>query len=272
MAEQEKVSKLVGKLAEVMDIEPGRYWAAVKKVAGCGGESDEDFLVLLHLADKYGLDPLRKEVCMIKTKAGPRPYVGIDGWLRIMTSQPDYDAHDIQEVWSGGAKGKGTIEYSTAILHSKKRKALGLLPFEHTEYFRECVVRADYTPWNSHPSRMLKEKALIQGVRLLWNIYIPDIDEWDKMDSEMVRAGVAPADGAPVNLTPAIVLPRGRMIDAKAVEAAPEIPASVAEVIDLTSASRGTPAVVPQRGIAVPEATPAAIDAAHQGGMFDDLI
>lgn len=265
---------LLAAMAAAANVDKDAYFAALMRVCGCKDSTKADFIVLLKLANDYKLDPLRKEIALIDTKRGPKVYIGIDGWLRIMTSNPDYLAHDVEVVWSGGAPGKGTPDAATLVLHTRKRKAEGLPPFRWTEYLRECNVTGDYTPWRTHPARMLCEKAMIHGVRFCWNVYIPDMDEYDKMDSEMVRAGVASADGAPTNLTPAIVMPAART----AATAAPkpeviDVPAE--RVVDFTNPtpSRQEPAAVPQREFDHKASLEAdkKLAEAEKAGAFDDL-
>lgn len=237
MAEDKQQTTLIGRLAERLGVEPGKLMGALRRVSGnIRGVEDEDFMVMLLVAEKYGLDPIRREVGLISTQQGPRPYVAFDGWLKVLTSHDDYLTHDVAEVVS-----EGRVVAATVSIRSKKREALQAGPFHHTEWMDECYVpprnRSDGSgkvngPWQSHPRRMLKEKAIMQGARFLWNLYVPTEDEWQRMD-DVQGAGdmvVAAKTDAPA-MRPAVSLPApvtqeqiaaARPMDAEAVVVAAE--------------------------------------------------
>jgi phage recombination protein Bet len=117
------------------------------------GASAEQTVALLIVADQYGLNPFTKEIYAFPAKGGGIvPVVGIDGWLRIINENPQFD-------------GMETItdqdeESCTCIIYRKDRSH----PIEITEYLSECKRNTD--PWNVSPKRMLRHKAIIQCARI----------------------------------------------------------------------------------------------------------
>lgn len=239
MAEdRQQQTTLIGRLAERLGVEPGKLMGALRRISGnIRGVEDEDFMVMLLMAEKYQLDPIRREVGLISTQQGPRPYVAFDGWLKVLTSHDDYLTHDVAEVVTDGR-----VVAATVSIRSKKRESLGAGPFHHTEWMDECYVpprnRSDGSgkvngPWQSHPRRLLKEKAIMQGARFLWNLYVPTEDEWQRMDDVQGEGGmvVAAKTDAPA-MRPAVALPApvtqeqiaaARPMDAEAVVVATEV-------------------------------------------------
>lgn len=269
---------LLARLAATAGVDEDAYYASLMRVSGCKDATRADYLVLCHVANKYQLDPLLKQVGLMETKHGPRVYVGIDGWVKKLLEHEDYLMHRREDVWSGGQPGKGTIEAVTVFIYRKSWVAQGLPPFAHPEYLREC--RRDTGPWSSHPSRMLYERALGQAIRFCFGMYVPEADEYGKMDDMMEARGEVPAAAPTTALAPAIPI---QVSSHPAATARVEVSEAVArESIEIKPAPAPEP--VPARkaqarkGEALPEFDPAEslkVDqmiANQQGSMFDDDI
>lgn len=193
-------SGLVGTLAKAANMSNEEFLAAVKRQITA--KRDEitvgDMIALFATAQQYGLNPLRKEVSLISTKQGPRVYVTFDGWLRVLVSHPQYISHRWTYNWSGGAPGAGTCDSVT--FHIRRRCADNTVEeFQQTELLRECMQTGEYTPWNKWPSRMLAQKAAMQGTRFCFAMYEPDLDDVLQAESmETAREAaekVAPSPG-----------------------------------------------------------------------------
>lgn len=193
-------SGLVGALAKAANMSNEEFLAAVKRQITA--KRDEitvgDMIALFATAQQYGLNPLRKEVSLISTKQGPRVYVTFDGWLRVLVSHPQYISHRWTYNWSGGAPGAGTCDSVT--FHIRRRCADNTVEeFQQTELLRECMQTGEYTPWNKWPSRMLAQKAAMQGTRFCFAMYEPDLDDVLQAESmETAREAaekVAPSPG-----------------------------------------------------------------------------
>jgi phage recombination protein Bet len=125
--------------------------------------TQEQTVALLIVADQYGLNPFTKEIYAFPAKGGGIvPVVGIDGWLRIINENPQFDGMEI----------KDDDESCTCIIHRKDRTH----PIIVTEYLDECIRDTD--PWKKCPKRMLRHKAIIQCGRVAFGFSgIHDEDE-----------------------------------------------------------------------------------------------
>lgn len=189
-------------MAAAIGMKPEDFFDAVKRQVTAKDVTAADFVALLHTAKQFGLDPLRKEVSLIQTKNGPRVYVTFDGWMRVLVSHPLYYRHGWKdEAWSGGARGKGTLDSvgfwieKWEPIHAKHQPGPCKCQrdvFEHVELLRECKQDGEFTPWNKWPSRMLKEKAAMQGTRFCFAMYVPDLDDVVQAD-QLERADAATA-------------------------------------------------------------------------------
>lgn len=112
--------------------------------------TDEQFSALMIVANQYGLNPFTKEIYAFPDKGGIVPIVGVDGWARILNSHKQFDGMEFEQ----------DNESCTCKIYRKDRNH----PTVITEYMSECKRNAG--PWNSHPKRMLRHKAMIQCARM----------------------------------------------------------------------------------------------------------
>ncbi len=195
----QKVS-LISKIAGKYSVEPTKLLDTLKATAfkvRDGEVSNEQMMALLVVADQYGLNPFTKELFAFPDKAGIVPVVGVDGWARIINEHTQFDGMDFEQ----------DAESCTCIIHRKDRAH----PTRVTEYLSEC--RRDTSPWKSHPTRMLRHKAMIQCARLAFGFAgIYDQDEAERIREvgiaeevasiPMPRAKSAVIDIAPENKKP----------------------------------------------------------------------
>jgi phage recombination protein Bet len=127
------------------------------------GASESQQVTLLIVADQYGLNPFTKEIYAFPSRGGGIvPIVGIDGWLRIINSHPQFD----------GIETDQDDESCTCKIFRKDRTH----PTVITEYLKECQRNTD--PWSVSPKRMLRHKAIIQCARVAFGfVGIHDEDE-----------------------------------------------------------------------------------------------
>lgn len=124
----------------------------LKATAFKGQVSDAQMTALMVVANQYGLNPWTKEIYAFPDRNnGIVPVVGVDGWARIINQHPQFDGMDFEQ----------DAESCTCVIFRKDRNH----PIKVTEYMDECR-RADAKPWQSHPRRMLRHKAMIQCARL----------------------------------------------------------------------------------------------------------
>ena len=124
----------------------------LKATAFKGQVSDAQMTALLVVANQYALNPWTKEIYAFPDKNnGIVPVVGVDGWSRIINSHPQFDGIEFEQ----------NDESCTCIIYRKDRNR----PIKVTEWMAECK-RNGMGPWQSHPRRMLRHKAMIQCARL----------------------------------------------------------------------------------------------------------
>jgi phage recombination protein Bet len=149
----------------------------LKQTAFKGPVSDAQMTALLVVASQHGLNPWTREIYAFPDRQnGIVPVVGVDGWARIINEHPMFDGMDFDQ----------DSESCTCIIHRKDRSH----PVRVTEWLAEC--RRNTQPWQSHPRRMLRHKAMIQAARLAFGYGgIFDPDEAERIvEREMGRAEV----------------------------------------------------------------------------------
>ncbi len=130
----------------------------IKKTVIKGNCTDAEFQALIVVANQYGLNPLTKEIHAFASNGAIVPIVGIDGWSKIVNSQPRFDGCEFEETNIDGDVGV------TCIMYVKDRAH----PVRLTEYLKEC--KRNTAPWNTMPRRMLRHKAFMQAARLAFSI------------------------------------------------------------------------------------------------------
>lgn len=165
------LATLTKKLAAQFDMGDGRELTdTLKSTAFKSGNNqpvtDAQMTALLVVASQYGLNPFTKEIFAFPDKGGIVPVVGVDGWARIINSHPQFDGMDFEQ----------DAESCTCRIYRKDRSH----PTSVTEYMSEC--KRSTGPWQSHPRRMLRHKAMIQAARLAFGYGgIYDQDEAERI-------------------------------------------------------------------------------------------
>lgn len=173
------------KLAGLFNIpETGDLVNVLKATAFKGQVSDAQMSALLIVANQYRLNPWTKEIYAFPDKNnGIVPVVGVDGWARIINENPMFDGMDFEQDDEG----------CTCIIFRKDRSH----PIKVTEYLSEC--KRGTQPWQSHPKRMLRHKAMIQCARLAFGyVGIFDQDEAERIAEVDINARPARQSAATV--------------------------------------------------------------------------
>lgn len=159
-------------------------YQVLKATAFKGDVSDAQLSALLIVAKQYGLNPWTKEIYAFPDKGGIVPVVGVDGWSRIINSNPQFDGMDFEQ----------TADSCTCTIFRKDRAH----PTRVTEWMAECK-RPTVKPWESHPYRMLRHKAMIQCARLAFGfVGIFDTDEAERIlesSGQQPMKAIDPATG-----------------------------------------------------------------------------
>ncbi len=160
-------ASILTKMAARFSVEPNKLLDTLKATAFKGNVTNEQMISLLIVADQYGLNPFTKEIYAFPDKGGVTPVVGVDGWAFAFADD-------------GSA--------CTCTIYRKDRSH----PIAVTEYMAEC--KRGTQPWQSHPRRMLRHKAMVQAARLAFGFAgIHDEDEAQRIrEMGMVDEVVAP--------------------------------------------------------------------------------
>lgn len=162
------LTTLTQTLATKLDMGDGADLIGTLKATAFKGQvSDAQMTALLVVANQYGLNPWTREVYAFPDKNnGIVPVVGVDGWSRIINSHPQFDGMEFEQ----------DAESCTCVIYRKDRGR----PIKVTEWMSEC--KRGTGPWQSHPRRMLRHKAMIQGARLAFGYGgIYDQDEAERI-------------------------------------------------------------------------------------------
>ncbi len=142
--------------------------------------SDAELTVVSSICSQYGLNPLAREAHAFVSGGKLSVTIGIDGWIKIMNRQPDFDGVEFDDNFDG----KELVSVTTKI-YIKGRK----FPTCVTEYMDECY-QAKSPAWQKFKKRMLRNKSLGQCVRVAFGISeVIDSDEADRIkESEPAQA------------------------------------------------------------------------------------
>ena len=178
---------LTQKLAATLNMGDGAGLIETLKATAFKGQvSDAQMTALMVVANQYALNPWTKEIYAFPDKNnGIVPVVGVDGWSRIINSHPQFDGIEFEQ----------DEQSCTCIIFRKDRNR----PIKVTEWMAEC--KRGTGPWQSHPKRMLRHKAMIQCARLAFGyggIY-------DQDEAERIVEG-QPQQRHPVDMGPAEVV------------------------------------------------------------------
>ncbi|MDG6894416.1 phage recombination protein Bet [Volucribacter amazonae] len=205
------LQSLTQKLANRFEIADGSdLMLTLKNTAFKGNVNDSQMTALLIVANQYGLNPWTKEIYAFPDKNnGIVPIVGVDGWARILNENPQFD----------GIEFDLDDEKCTCRIYRKDRSK----PISVTEYMSECY--RNMGPWQTHPKRMLRHKAMIQCARLAFGFTgIYDQDEADR---------IAENNKEPINVTPKANILEGQAIELISAEQIEEIK----QLVEVTSSN-----------------------------------
>lgn len=179
MSNQTALVSLTNKLAARFDMgdNGAELVATLKATAFKGNVNDAQLMALLVVSSQYGLNPWTKEIYAFPDKNnGIVPVVGVDGWARIINSNDKFDGMEFEQ----------DEDSCTCSIYRKDRSR----PIRVTEYMAEC--RRGTGPWQSHPKRMLRHKAMIQCARIAFGFCgIYDQDEAERiLEKDMGAAEV----------------------------------------------------------------------------------
>lgn len=166
------ITTQINQLADRFELpQSAELYQVLKATAFKGEVTDAQLSALLIVAKQYGLNPWTKEIYAFPDKGGIVPVVGLDGWSRIINTNAQFDGMDFEQ----------NAESCTCVIYRKDRGH----PIRITEWMAECLrppMNGKNGPWQSHPYRMLRHKAMIQCARIAFGFGgIYDQDEAERI-------------------------------------------------------------------------------------------
>lgn len=218
--------KLIKRMAERFGVDEGKLLSTLKATAfkikpttdGPKEATNEQMMALMVVADQYELNPFLREIFAFPDKQnGIVPVVSVDGWSRIINSNPDFDGVEFRyseelvtmdsDAKDVKARARECPRWCEAIFH-RKNHTRAIVVREYLDEVYRPAFAGQYGPivgpWQTHTKRMLRHKALIQGARVAFGFGgIFDEDEAGRIiEAEVVRVQA----GEPVHSEPAAVL------------------------------------------------------------------
>lgn len=175
---------LIDTMSAAYSMDAAAFARTVKATCMPQNSSDEDFAAFLLVAHQHKLNPVTREIYAFPKKGGGvQPIVGIDGWMTLINSHPQFDGMEFDD----NLDAKGGIASITCRIFRKDRQR----PVTITEYMDEC--RRPTEPWQKWPARMLRHKAAIQAARYAFGFAgIIDPEEAERSPEVITSNVVAP--------------------------------------------------------------------------------
>lgn len=194
------ITTQINQLAERFDLpQSEELYQVLKSTAFKGEVTDAQLSALLIVSKQYGLNPWTKEIYAFPDKKnGIIPVVSVDGWARIINSHPAFDGMDFNfsdEMVSMDSANSAAPAWTECVIHRKDRSHPTVIREYLDEVYKAPFKPKDggYTvagPWQTHPKRFSRHKAMIQCARMAFGFGgIYDDDEADRIAS----SGGAPA-------------------------------------------------------------------------------
>lgn len=185
-SEQRKPRNALEALSSRLEVSPEALRTSLMKTVFSACRNEAEFIALVVVANAYGLNPLTKEIYAFPSKGGGvTPMISIDGWIKVMNSHPQFDGIEFEYT----INDKGKVEAIESIIYRKDRSH----PIKTIEFMEECKRNTE--PWNKMERRMLRNRALIQGVRIAFGVEA--YAEEDEVTIEGNWQAVEPAKSLP---------------------------------------------------------------------------
>ncbi len=191
LALQDKPKKLVEVFSGKYGVDADKMLSTLKATAfrGANNISNEQMMSLLVVANQYDLNPFTKEIYAFPDKGAIIPVVSVDGWSRIMNSNPQMDGIEFEySEETVDYNGKKCHVWIDCLIYRKDRSR----PIKVREYFDE--VKKETGPWKSHPNRMHRHKTEIQCARVAFGFAgIYDQDEAERIADSSNVVDITPS-------------------------------------------------------------------------------
>lgn len=197
MSDKQKVMSLIERMASRYGVDAAKFYETLKATAfkqrDGSAPTNEQMLALMVVAEQYGLNPFTREIYAFPDKNnGIIPVVGVDGWSRIINTNPQYDGVEFvyseQKILMPDAKVECPVWIETWIYRKDRTRPTKIREYLDETYRPPYEGKGQYGPykvegpWQTHPKRQLRHKSLIQCARVaLGFVGIYDQDEAERI-------------------------------------------------------------------------------------------
>mgnify|MGYP006314922139 FL=1 len=286
------LTTLTGKLAAKLDMgnDGSDLIETLKATAFKGEVTNAQMTALMVVANQYGLNPWTKEIYAFPDKNnGIVPVVGVDGWARIINENPQFDgmefARSDEMVRMPGANSDAPAWIECAMYRKDRTRPVIIREYLDEAYREPFKGKFGLVtgPWQTHPKRFLRHKAMIQCARMAFGYGgIFDQDEAERIvEKDMGAAEVVssrPAQAAAPAALPdysqsafADNLPKWSALMQSGAKSADQIIAIVSTKGALSEAQKAQIRAAAQpKPAPAPAPEPEVIDAPEQKAEADD--
>lgn len=154
-------------------VDENEVYGILMKTVMPSGSSNEEVAAFCMTAAAYGLNPFIKEIHAFRGKnGGIQPMVGIDGWLKLVHGNADFDGMEHRYADDGS--------WVECVIYSKTKSR----PTVAREFLAENKVESSPV-WKQRPMRMLRHRATIQAIRYFMGLGgLADRDEYIEYETQ----------------------------------------------------------------------------------------
>lgn len=169
------LTTLTSKLAAKLDMgaDGSDLIETLKATAFKGEVTNAQMTALMVVANQYGLNPWTKEIYAFPDKNnGIVPVVGVDGWARIINDNPQFDGMEFAQsdemVRMPGANSDAPAWIDCAMYRKDRARPVIIREYLDETYREPFKGKFGLVtgPWQTHPKRFLRHKAMIQCARM----------------------------------------------------------------------------------------------------------
>lgn len=181
------------------------------------GLTEPEFRLFAEMCRATGLNPATKEIWAIKAGGRLQLMTGINGFLRIANSHPQFDGMEVSFEWDGKQLVSCTVK-----VHRKDRKFPSVATAYWSEYAKQTPI------WRSMPTVMLSKCAKSLAIR---EAFIQELGGFYTAE-EMPASYSAPTPQAPEGMEPAVSTKTGEIVGFKKITTEIEGLGTVDVVVD----------------------------------------
>lgn len=147
------------------------------------GLTDPEFQLFAEIVRSTGLNPITKEVWAIKAGGRLQLMTGINGFLRIANSHPQFDGMEVEYEWQDGK-----LIAATAKVYRKDRRFPSVATAYMAEYKKSTPI------WQQMPSVMLSKCAKSLALREAFIQELGGLYTAEEMPPQYAQATIVPND------------------------------------------------------------------------------